>query len=634
MSNRNVWKRPSCVALALSLLTVIALAQANVYDKFRNKTYSNQGYLSEEEEIKLGAQVHQQLLNPPQQGGQQEQAKPIRLVQGPLADYVNRIGQRLARDSKRPNLPWRFSVVDDDTLNAFATLGGYVYVHTGLIIQVNTEAQLASVIGHEIGHIVGRHGLENVKRAQSLGRLGVRTTITSLIAGGYLMKHSREAEREADYLGIYNIERSGYNTGSMMEMFGILAEASKGRGGSLGSILASHPPATERLENTRREIGEHLHGSDQKGAQNSTDFNRLKGLPPETKDVTPPRITILSPLVTRGQSVRLKACPTQVKGLAKDDSAIRDVTVNNARTKLDTDGNFAANVSFQPGNNRLLVTATDIHGNTAREEFMLACEDPLPSVAANPPPASTPPIVSGRYYAVLIGVQDYRHPSVNDLDYPIGDAKKVQGVLTRYYTFDFTNVQLFENPDRKTIISTFNKLAEKVKPEDHLLIFYAGHGHWDELRQQGYWLPSNAERGDYSDWISNSDLRDSIRAIRAKHTLLISDACFSGGLFVTREAFTRTPVIDEMLRLQSRTALTSGALTTVPDRSVFIRYLLEYLEKNTEPYLLVSDLFSQIRIPIINNSPKQSDGSRPTPRYGVIQEADDRGGDFVLVRRR
>ncbi len=294
----NAWKRPLHIALALGLLVVAALAQANVYDKFRDKTHSNKGYLSEEEEIKLGGQVHQQLLNPPKQDAQQgqEQPKPIRLVQGPLADYVERLGQRLARDSKRPNIPWHFSVVDDNTLNAFATLGGYVYVHAGLINQVRSEAQLASVIGHEIGHIVGRHGLENVKKAGSLKTQGtvigalilgailggqqgaeVGQALGSLVAGGFLMKFSREAEREADYLGLYNIERSGYNTSGMTEMFGVLAEASKGNAGSFGSILASHPPAAERLENTRREIAGHMRGSDQKGAQNSNDFNRIKG---------------------------------------------------------------------------------------------------------------------------------------------------------------------------------------------------------------------------------------------------------------------------------------------------------------------------------------------------------------------
>ena len=296
MNNKmNAWKRPLCLVLALSLLTVTAWAQANVYDDFRNKSHSNKGYLSEEEEIKLGGQVHQQLLNPPQEQGQ-EPAKPIRLVQGPLADYVNRLGQKLARDSQRPNLPWRFSVIEDDSLNAFATLGGYVYVHTGLIKQVRSESQLASVIGHEIGHIVGRHGLDNVKRAQKLGIFAVGATILGaifggqqgaqagqavggLIAGSFLMKHSREAEREADFLGLYNIQRSGYNTGGMVEMFGILAEATKGNSGSLGGVLASHPPATERLDNTRREISEHIQGSDQRGVQNTNDFNRIKGLP-------------------------------------------------------------------------------------------------------------------------------------------------------------------------------------------------------------------------------------------------------------------------------------------------------------------------------------------------------------------
>jgi predicted Zn-dependent protease len=293
MLKTNAWQRPLYLTLALSLLVLTALAQSNVYDKFRNKAHSNQGYLSEEDEIKLGGQVHQQLLNPPREQGQQ-QAKPLRLVQGPLADYVNRLGQKLARDSGRPNLPWRFYVVDDNTLNAFATLGGYVYVHTGLINKVNSEAQLAGVIGHEIGHIVARHGLENVKRAGKLqwgvlgaaiagaivgGEEGARVGqgLGSLVAGGYLMKHSRDAEREADYLGLHNIERSNYNTSGMVEMFEILAEASKNNPGSIGNILASHPPATERLENTRREIADHMRGSDQHGTQNTPDFQRVKG---------------------------------------------------------------------------------------------------------------------------------------------------------------------------------------------------------------------------------------------------------------------------------------------------------------------------------------------------------------------
>lgn len=303
--------RPNLLAalLMLSLGAAAVAAQENVYDKFRGKTYSNEKLgISEQDEIKLGNEVHQQLLNPPrqqnQQGDQQQQEKPLRLVQGTtLNRYVEDIGQRLARNSLRPNIPWNFYIVDDDSVNAFATLGGQVYVHLGLISRVRSEAQLASVIGHEIGHIVGRHGLENVKRAGDFktqgavigatilgailgGEAGAQAgnAIGSMVAGGRLMKHGREAEREADYLGLYNVEKTGYNTSGMTEMFQMLAELSKGGGGGLGSIMASHPPATERLSNTQREIDERMRGSNQRGTSNTDNFNRVRsGMPVATQ---------------------------------------------------------------------------------------------------------------------------------------------------------------------------------------------------------------------------------------------------------------------------------------------------------------------------------------------------------------
>src|SRR5215470_7836961 len=189
---------PRLLAVAVvGALFINALAEANPYDKFRNREYSNKGYLSEEDELKLAEQVHGELL------------KQTRLVEDrALNQYVTSIGQRLARTSQRPNLPWRFYVVDDKSINAFATLGGHVYVHSGLLAATRSESQLASVLGHEIGHIVGRHGLENVKRAQKYGTLAGLAAIGgailggqaganlggmagNLLAGSYLMKHSR-----------------------------------------------------------------------------------------------------------------------------------------------------------------------------------------------------------------------------------------------------------------------------------------------------------------------------------------------------------------------------------------------------------------------------------------------------------
>jgi predicted Zn-dependent protease len=266
----------------LGVLVLTALAATDVYNKFRNRSYSNRGYLSEADEIKLGAQVHDELR------------KQHRFVSDPaITSYINALGQRLARNSKRSNLRWQFFVVDDKSINAFATLGGHVYVHTGLIRATETEAQLASVMGHEIGHIVGRHGLENVKQSQKYGTmaaiagvagavLGGRTggnigqLAGNLVFGGKLMKYSRDAEREADYLGLYNLQRTGYNTRGMVEMFEILDSVGARNPNLLGNVLASHPPPRERAANTVGEIRANLRGSDTRGTNNSNEFQRIK----------------------------------------------------------------------------------------------------------------------------------------------------------------------------------------------------------------------------------------------------------------------------------------------------------------------------------------------------------------------
>jgi predicted Zn-dependent protease len=276
-----------------STMGFVALAQQNPYDKFREREYSNRGYLSEDEEMKLAEDVHRQIL------------KEVRLVQGqPVNTYIETLGQKLARRSERPAIRWQFYVVDDASINAFATLGGRVYVHTGLIAATTTEAQLVSVIGHEIGHIVGRHGLENVKKAQKYGTLGAIASIAgailggkagavvdlagNLVAGGYLMKHSRDAEREADFLGLYNMDRASYNARGMVEMFEILSRISQSQPNQIGSILASHPPAAERAQNTSREISEHLPGSTStQRLMTTSEYNRIREGLPRARKVRP-----------------------------------------------------------------------------------------------------------------------------------------------------------------------------------------------------------------------------------------------------------------------------------------------------------------------------------------------------------
>ncbi len=233
----------------------------------------------------------------------------------------------------------------------------------------------------------------------------------------------------------------------------------------------------------------------------------------------------------------------------------------------------------------------------------------------------------GTYHALLIAVEDYADPNVNKLDNPVRDATQLQTALLTHYTFDAKNVTLLKNPTKKDVFTELTRLRMAVKSEDNLLIFYAGHGYWDADMEKGYWLPTDAEHALPTNWIANEDVTGYIRAIKSKHTLLITDACFSGGIFKTRDAFTDQRAVEEVYKLTSRKAITSGTLTVVPDRSVFLQYLTKKLEENKDKYLSEEQLFGQFKTAVINNSPGQ------VPQFGTILNTGDEGGNFIFIRK-
>jgi len=238
-------------------------------------------------------------------------------------------------------------------------------------------------------------------------------------------------------------------------------------------------------------------------------------------------------------------------------------------------------------------------------------------------------VMPGKHYALLVAVGNYDDDDINDLDQPQNDAAALKKVLMENYTFEDANVSLMVDPSRGDILDEFDRLNQIMGESDSLLIFYAGHGYWDEDFQQGYWLPRDARKSRKASWISNATIRDYIRGIGSKHTLLISDACFSGGIFKTRSAFRDTAsATDKLFQLTSRKAMTSGTLTEVPDDSVFLEYLIKRLKDNTDSHLPSEQLFSQFRIAVINNSSVDQ-----VPQYGEIRGAGDEGGDFIFVRR-
>jgi hypothetical protein len=251
---------------------------------------------------------------------------------------------------------------------------------------------------------------------------------------------------------------------------------------------------------------------------------------------------------------------------------------------------------------------------------------------ANIPPksqsaeAGTLPI-NGKYYALLIAVNDYNDPNINNLDKPINDAQKLFDVLINDYLFEKINVTFLKNPTREQIISSLDKYEKELTNSDNFLLFYAGHGYWNEATQKGYWLPSDAKKQNTSNWIGNSTVSDYIRSIKAKHTLLISDACFGGSIFKTRAAFTNQDLSAiRLYELQSRKAMTSGMLTEVPDKSVFIEYLVKRLQENQDRYLSSEQLFFSFKPSVLNNT-------ESVPQYGVVFNAGDDGGDFIFIRK-
>jgi hypothetical protein len=235
----------------------------------------------------------------------------------------------------------------------------------------------------------------------------------------------------------------------------------------------------------------------------------------------------------------------------------------------------------------------------------------------------------GQYHALLIGNSLYKDRSIN-LEQPVEDVLKLKEILLSKYSFEEENIVTLLNGSRSQILIKLYQLRLELDQDDNLLIFYAGHGYWDKAVEQGYWWPTDVDTDNPSNWLSNSDLKEQIRAIPTAHTLLISDACFSGGIFKTRgveDLRDANTSIQLLYRMPSRRAISSGTLSTVPDNSVFFKYLSKYLEDNENKYLPSTELFTSIRKSVLNNS-------HTVPQDGVIMGTGDEGGDFIFISKK
>ncbi len=248
------------------------------------------------------------------------------------------------------------------------------------------------------------------------------------------------------------------------------------------------------------------------------------------------------------------------------------------------------------------------------------------------------PYIKGDYWALIIGNNDYKAKKWPQLKTAVIDAKGIAEVLIDRYQFPEENVFLILNGTRRDMLKGFINLKNKAKPDDNVLIYYAGHGEYDE-DQRGWWVPVDGE--DQIDYISNDDVLGSLRAIKAKHKLLISDSCFSGNLLTRAarkapSASAPSRYVLEKTKLRSVQGFSSGGNEPVSDggpqwegHSIFAFHLLAQLKANQEAYLGAQLLGYKVAKFVANDTASALDAGQ-TPIFSAIKGQSDQGGEFFF----
>jgi len=255
--NDSRYRSPLSVLAALTALSLLTLGQTGCATN--PATGKSQIMLvSEAQEIAMGKQAHPEILA---QMGVYDEPE--------IQEYVSALGQELAAKSERPHLEWHFTVVDDPLVNAFALPGGYIYITRGILAHFNSEAELAGVLGHEIGHVVARHSANQMSK-QQLATIGLVVGSVLLepedrylgnLAGAGMqlafLKFGRDDERQADDLGLRYIDKVGYDPRPMANVFETLGRVGAAAGGAAGpNWFSTHPAPENRVARIQAGIAE------------------------------------------------------------------------------------------------------------------------------------------------------------------------------------------------------------------------------------------------------------------------------------------------------------------------------------------------------------------------------------------
>lgn len=368
-------------------------------------------------------------------------------------------------------------------------------------------------------------------------------------------------------------------------------------------------------------------------------------IPPILNIVSTPNISILSrhedsPI----RSFRLSTSKQEaiVVFRVKDQSGIKSVWVNGIEP-LKLEGEFIKiRRDVLTESKEFDIRVVDNFDNVATANISLEYDPPV--VVQNTPNESLPQMTPsfpansrGKNVALFIGITDYgefqgRNYNLSDdlywtrLNNPINDCNAIAKLLTTQYQFAPQNIRFLfnENATRDKIIDTFEALAKELTPEDNLVIYYAGHGFYNQVTNIGYWVPVDAQKNQISKYIPNSDIRNYLGSFNSFHTLIIADACFAGSMIGMRG-----DALKESYK--SRWVITSGNMEMVDDgppgqHSPFAKALIETLRDNQQASLNADDLFKHINRKMRNNANQM-------PQGAPIKDVGDEGGVFVFKRK-
>jgi hypothetical protein len=371
----------------------------------------------------------------------------------------------------------------------------------------------------------------------------------------------------------------------------------------------------------------------------------------QNEPLTAPEIILTTPKLTdidfHTRSENLK-----VSGYVDSKSNITSLKINDEIVPCDEVGNFSVQLKLKEGMNRLIIFAVNEKKQTADKTFKII-KDASEEVVANAENktdeityrGSDPfkgtnvanvakEIRAGRYYGLFIGIDNYSGVWT-PLKNAVSDGKAVEEVLQAQYRFDVVKSLYDAQASRVNIISELEWLVANVKENDNVFIYYSGHGDFKKELDKGYWVPADAKSMSTSQFISNSEIQTFLAGIPSKHTLLVSDACFSGDIF--RGTVSSIPFENsekyyaKVYESKSRQAISSGGIEPVMDggregHSVFAYYLLNALKSNTGKYFDATQLFNKIKIPVVNNSEQ-------SPNFNPIKNTGDEGGNFIFIKK-